>query len=115
MTINLKPETERLVQEELQNGHFRTVDEMIVEGVQARREGKQLSREVRRKTRAEARAHIREQRPRNPPPSAPHPAQPPRPPGGQSKPSLERAGLEGLGPGHLSPPPPAVLRFFGFL
>jgi hypothetical protein len=43
MTINLKPETERLVQEELQNGHFRSVDEMIVEGVQARREGKSLS------------------------------------------------------------------------
>src|SRR5262249_51291849 len=38
MTINLKPETERLVQQELQNGHFRPVDEMIVEGVQARRE-----------------------------------------------------------------------------
>ena len=37
MTINLNPETERLVQEELQNGHFRSVDEMIVEGVQARR------------------------------------------------------------------------------
>jgi len=27
MTINLKPETERLVREELQNGHFRSVDE----------------------------------------------------------------------------------------
>ena len=62
MTINLKPETERLVQEELQNGHFRSVDEMIVEGVQARREGKPLSHEVRRKTPAEAVAHIRELR-----------------------------------------------------
>ena len=62
MTIDLKSETERLVQEELQNGHFRPVDEMIVEGVQARREGKPLSREVRRKTRAEAVAHIRELR-----------------------------------------------------
>jgi hypothetical protein len=50
MTINLKPETEQLVREELQNGHFRSVDEMIVEGVQARREGKPLSRELRRKT-----------------------------------------------------------------
>src|SRR5439155_1665397 len=48
MTINLKPETERLVRERLQNGHFCSVDEMIVEGVQARREGKPLSREVRR-------------------------------------------------------------------
>jgi hypothetical protein len=50
------------VQEELQNGHFRSVDEMIVEGVQARREWKPLSREVRRKTPAEAVAHIRELR-----------------------------------------------------
>ena len=62
MTINLKPETELLVNEELQNGHFHSVDEMIVEGVQARREGKPLSREVRRKTPAEAVAHIRELR-----------------------------------------------------
>jgi len=61
MTINLKPETERLVQEELQNGHFRSVDEMIVEGVQARREGKSLSG-AKRKTPAEAVAHIRELR-----------------------------------------------------
>jgi hypothetical protein len=62
MTINIKPETERLVQEELQNGHFHSVDEMIVEGVQSRREGKPLSHEVRRKTTAEAVAHIRELR-----------------------------------------------------
>ncbi len=62
MTIILKPETERLVQEELQNGRFRSVDEMIVEGVQARREGKPLSSEVTRKTAAEAVAHIRELR-----------------------------------------------------
>jgi hypothetical protein len=62
MTINLKPETERLVQEELQNGHFHSVDEMIVEGVQARREGKPLSRKARSKTPAEAVAHIRELR-----------------------------------------------------
>jgi len=62
MAINLKPETERLVQAELQNGHFRTVDEMIVEGVQAKREGKPLSREMKRKTPAEAVAHIRELR-----------------------------------------------------
>ncbi len=62
MTINLKPETERLVQEELQNGHFRSVDEIIFEGVQARREGKPSSRAVTRKTPAEAVAHIRELR-----------------------------------------------------
>ncbi len=38
MTIRIKPETEQLVKEELQNGHFRSVDEIIFEGVQARRE-----------------------------------------------------------------------------
>jgi hypothetical protein len=62
MTINIKPETERLVQQELQNGHFRSVDEMIVEGVQARREGKTLPAASKRKTPAEAVAHIRELR-----------------------------------------------------
>jgi hypothetical protein len=62
VTINLRPETERLVQEEQQNGHFRSVDEMIVEGVQAGREEKPLSREAGRKTPAEAVAHIRELR-----------------------------------------------------
>ena len=62
MTIKLKPEAKRLVQEELQSGHFTSVDEMIVEGVQARREAKPLSREVRRKTPAEAVAHMRELR-----------------------------------------------------
>ncbi len=61
MTIKLKPETEQLVEEELQNGHFRSVDEMIIEGVQARR-GKPLLGEARRKTAAEAVAHIRELR-----------------------------------------------------
>jgi Arc/MetJ-type ribon-helix-helix transcriptional regulator len=38
MTIDIKPETERLVREELQRGHFRSVDEIIVQGVEARRE-----------------------------------------------------------------------------
>ncbi len=52
MTINVKPETERLVQEEIQSGHFRSVDEIIVEGVQAWREkhrSKQIGAEQRRK------------------------------------------------------------------
>jgi Arc/MetJ-type ribon-helix-helix transcriptional regulator len=52
MTINVKPETEQLVQEEIQNGHFRSVDEIIVEGVQAWREkhrSKQIGSEQRRK------------------------------------------------------------------
>jgi hypothetical protein len=38
MTVELKPETERLVQEELRSGHVQTVDELIVHGVQALRE-----------------------------------------------------------------------------
>jgi Arc/MetJ-type ribon-helix-helix transcriptional regulator len=45
MSINLKPETERLVEEEIQSGHFQSVDELILEGVQAWRE-KNLTRQT---------------------------------------------------------------------
>ena len=38
MTVELKPETERLVREELQSGHVQTVDELVVHGVHAVRE-----------------------------------------------------------------------------
>jgi Arc/MetJ-type ribon-helix-helix transcriptional regulator len=38
MTVQLKPETERLVQEEISSGHFQSVDELIVESVHAWRE-----------------------------------------------------------------------------
>lgn len=38
MPIRIKPETEQLVSEELQSGRFRSVDEIIVRGVQAGRE-----------------------------------------------------------------------------
>jgi len=38
MSIELKPETEKLVQEEISKGHFHSVDELIVEGVHAWRE-----------------------------------------------------------------------------
>jgi Arc/MetJ-type ribon-helix-helix transcriptional regulator len=38
MSIEIKPDTERLVHEEIQSGHFRSVDELIVEGVHAWRE-----------------------------------------------------------------------------
>jgi Arc/MetJ-type ribon-helix-helix transcriptional regulator len=38
MTVELKPETERLVQEEIRLGHFNSVDEVIVQGVYALRE-----------------------------------------------------------------------------
>lgn len=36
--MELKPETERLVQEEIRRGHFHSVDEVIVQGVYALRE-----------------------------------------------------------------------------
>jgi Arc/MetJ-type ribon-helix-helix transcriptional regulator len=38
VTVQLKPETERLVREEIQRGHFHSVDELIVESVHAWRE-----------------------------------------------------------------------------
>ena len=38
VTLQLKPETEQLVQEEIQSGHFHSVDELIVQGVHAWRE-----------------------------------------------------------------------------
>ena len=36
--MQLKPETERLVQEEIRSGHFDSVDELIVQGIHAWRE-----------------------------------------------------------------------------
>jgi Arc/MetJ-type ribon-helix-helix transcriptional regulator len=42
VTVELKPDTERLVQEELRRGHFHSVDELIVEGVNAWREKHQV-------------------------------------------------------------------------
>ncbi len=38
MSIEITPETERLVHEEIRSGHFRSVDELIVSGVHAWRE-----------------------------------------------------------------------------
>lgn len=38
MTVELKPETERLVQEEISRGHVHSVDDLIVYGVNALRE-----------------------------------------------------------------------------
>jgi Arc/MetJ-type ribon-helix-helix transcriptional regulator len=38
VTVELKPETERLVQEEIQRGHFHSVDEVIEQAVYALRE-----------------------------------------------------------------------------
>ena len=33
--MQLKPETEQLVQEEIRNGHFHSVDELIMQGLNA--------------------------------------------------------------------------------
>ena len=38
MTVQLKPETEQLVREEIGSGHVDSVDELIVRGVHALRE-----------------------------------------------------------------------------
>jgi len=38
VTVELKPETERLVKEEISRGHFHTVDDLIVQSVHAWRE-----------------------------------------------------------------------------
>ena len=38
MNVELKPETERLVQEEIRRGPFHSVDEVIVQGVYASRQ-----------------------------------------------------------------------------
>jgi len=38
MPLSLKPETERLVHDELRQGHFRSVDEIILHGITAWRE-----------------------------------------------------------------------------
>jgi Arc/MetJ-type ribon-helix-helix transcriptional regulator len=43
VTVQLKPETEQLVQEEIRSGHFHSVDELIVEGVHAWREKHQVA------------------------------------------------------------------------
>jgi Arc/MetJ-type ribon-helix-helix transcriptional regulator len=51
VTIRLKPDTERLLREELSNGHVDSVDELIRSAVDALRE-KQRGPEVTRKPRA---------------------------------------------------------------
>jgi hypothetical protein len=35
MSIDIAPETERIVREELRKGHFRSVDDLILSSVQA--------------------------------------------------------------------------------
>lgn len=60
--IQLDSKTEELVRAELLNGNFQTVDEMIVEGVRARREVRAISNQTIGRSRAEAVAHIRQMR-----------------------------------------------------
>jgi len=43
MKINLTPEQEKLIQDELESGHFRTVEEVIAEALQALREKEQTA------------------------------------------------------------------------
>ncbi len=43
MNINLTPEQEKIVRDELKAGHFRTVEEVIAEALQALREKEQSS------------------------------------------------------------------------
>ena len=43
MTVELKPETERLVQEEIRRGHFHSVDEVIEQAVYALREKSKMA------------------------------------------------------------------------
>jgi len=43
MTVELKPETERLVREEIRSGLFHSIDEVIVQAVYALREKSSLA------------------------------------------------------------------------
>jgi Arc/MetJ-type ribon-helix-helix transcriptional regulator len=45
MNVNLRPEQERIVRDELKSGHFRSVEEVIGEALQALRQKEQASPE----------------------------------------------------------------------
>lgn len=50
MMIQFNPECEKLVQEELQSGHFHSIDDIILQSIRARREKEQAQRgEVQRR------------------------------------------------------------------
>lgn len=51
MAIEVKRETERLLQKEIRSGNFRSVDELIVEGVHAWREKHQMKSPAKRQRR----------------------------------------------------------------
>jgi putative addiction module CopG family antidote len=47
MNIKLNPEQEKIVKDELQSGHFRNVEEVIAEALQALREKERSQRGIR--------------------------------------------------------------------
>ena len=51
MTITLNPEQERIIDEEIKSGHFRTPDEVLDQALAALREKKQARREAVRRIR----------------------------------------------------------------
>ncbi len=61
MTIQIDPETDRLIQQELQTGQFRSIDELIGRAVQALHDQNRSTHRAKR-TPAEAIAHIRQNR-----------------------------------------------------
>lgn len=54
MTIQLKPETEKLVQEKLASGEFQSIDEIIVQGIEAGRGKRHTQRPDAERRRANA-------------------------------------------------------------
>ena len=57
MAIQLSPETERLVEQQIASGHFHSVDEIIDAGIKARSEADDTERKRKRR---EALEHLRE-------------------------------------------------------
>lgn len=43
MSVEIKPETERLVLEEIQRGHFSSIDDLIIQGLHALREKAEIA------------------------------------------------------------------------
>ena len=64
MVVELKPETERLLQEELSKGHFESVDEIILRGIGTRL-GRPLSDKPRTESLSEIGRKMREDRKHN--------------------------------------------------
>ena len=62
MVIEIKPETERLVRNEIQSGHFTSIDEIIETGVRARMDTHAEPASDPRTSREQAAAHMRARR-----------------------------------------------------